>query len=604
MTDAKRPDTDVKAKKSEENGDLLAREREEILKVVAAHSNRKIYRYDIQTKTAYADAYYGDKSNWPLVEKNLPDSPIDSGMVISDSAEEFRRAFREMHEGKPDGLAIINLRNPKGELRWVEMKYSVLAYEGGEPRTAVISYRDITEEHEKEVVHKRYRQTIKSGIEQNSMLFFDTDLTADRVEELGGAFPGIPLPHPGATHDEVSRSLLAFVDEDTRGILGELFSREHLLEAFNDRKYSFSKEVSANMPDGKVYWYEVSIQLIEDPYSGHVRAYTRIYDITEEKTAELKMQKEAYIDGMTGLYNKSRAEELIKKKIQTSDAGACALVVIDLDGLKSINDNFGHGIGDVALEFMSSTLQSHFRKTDILGRIGGDEFIVFMEGSGNEVKLRSIMAAFMRKMSVTRMINNKKVTFGASIGIAIGKTGYDSYEELFRRADKALYHVKRNGKNDFAFYEAEMEDEHYEYERHDEESIWDTSALGNLELNNLLRALAVIYPLIISVNLTKNSYYMMQYYDFETTHCLDSGKFDELIEGGAETFHPEDRQGFIDAYSRENLLKAYEEGKKVVSYTGRQLGDDGIYRQSRTDVVFVEDEGSGDILEISLGRTL
>lgn len=108
------------------------------------------------------------------------------------------------------------------------------------------------------------------------------------------------------------------------------------------------------------------------------------------------------------------------------------------------------------------------------------------------------------------------------------------------------------------------------------------------------------YPLVIFSNLTRNSFYMMAYENFTSTSCPSTGIFDELIVHGASTMHPDDKEPFLTTFSRENLLKAYEEGKKEVSLTTRQLGDDGVYRTVETVDYFVKSESSNDVLVITL----
>ena len=108
------------------------------------------------------------------------------------------------------------------------------------------------------------------------------------------------------------------------------------------------------------------------------------------------------------------------------------------------------------------------------------------------------------------------------------------------------------------------------------------------------------YPLVIFANLTRNSFYMMAYENFTSTSCPSTGIFDELIVHGASTMHPDDKEPFLTTFSRENLLKAYEEGKKEVSLTTRQLGDDGVYRTVETVDYFVKSESSNDVLVITL----
>lgn len=108
------------------------------------------------------------------------------------------------------------------------------------------------------------------------------------------------------------------------------------------------------------------------------------------------------------------------------------------------------------------------------------------------------------------------------------------------------------------------------------------------------------YPLVIFSNLTRNSYYMMTYDNFTTTSCPSAGVFDELIEHGASSMHPEDQQLFADTFHSDSLLAAYEAGQECVRIVTRQMGDDGIYRAVETADYFVKSPDSDDILVITL----
>lgn len=112
------------------------------------------------------------------------------------------------------------------------------------------------------------------------------------------------------------------------------------------------------------------------------------------------------------------------------------------------------------------------------------------------------------------------------------------------------------------------------------------------------------YPLVIYSNLTRNSFYMMAYENFSSTGCPSTGVFDELIQHGASSMHPDDQQSFAQTFSRENLLSEYHNGKPVVKLITRQLGNDGIYRRVETADYFVKSPSSEDILVITLCENL
>ena len=123
-------------------------------------------------------------------------------------------------------------------------------------------------------------------------------------------------------------------------------------------------------------------------------------------------------------------------------------------------------------------------------------------------------------------------------------------------------------------------------------------------MNLLMEVIFKRFPLIILANITRNSYYMMAYENFTTHTCTAAGAFDELIEGGTATMHPEDQLRFRVTFDRENLLQAYAQGKKSVRVVTRQRGDDGVYRLVETVDYFVTNPSTDDVLVIAMSQNL
>lgn len=179
-------------------------------------------------------------------------------------------------------------------------------------------------------------------------------------------------------------------------------------------------------------------------------------DVTDQRKAEEELRRRADTDAMTGLYNKMTTEELIKKALASPPGEPCVLIIADIDGLKSINDLLGHCQGDRAIIAIADTLKHHFRESDIIGRVGGDEYMVFLKGALSEARLRGKLSALLRALSKLRVGEKDDVPVRASVGAAMGVTGKDDFSSLYKMADTALYQVKRGGKGNYAFYEPSM----------------------------------------------------------------------------------------------------------------------------------------------------
>lgn len=579
------------------------REDERLFRLAAARSNRAVYRYDIPSRTARADAENAAKLGIFEMDEKMPEGVISRGILFPESLDSYTKLFGDIFAGKPEGGAKIRVGAPGGTSRWLDVQYALIDSGKGRPCEAMLSLEDVTETHEKEIVYGRYRQAAGSAAAEEGKMFIEADVTAGVVEKSGGKMLPAWFPPPGSRWGDVIDCVVKHcVAPEDEARYRQVFSPGRLEALFAGGQWDVEDEWRIHSSREGSRWILLKMELARDPYSGHLKSYAVFSDVTAKRDAALRIQKQAETDGMTKLYNKTTTEELIRNRLAQNSGVACALMIVDIDGLKQINDGLGHAFGDKAIRIMAETLRGQFRRSDIVGRVGGDEFMVFLDGTDNEERLYGVFAALLKKLSVSRLDGRSAASLGASIGAALGVVGRDSFESLYQKADRALYHVKRNGKNDYAFYAPGMEDPAYRHKNH-AALPRESGSCSRDEFLRLFRAVSAFYPLVISANLTQNSYCMMQCEDCGATVWSGLGVFDSLIANGVETFHPDDRESFVRAFSRENLLAAHSRGEKAVVHLGRQMGDHGAYRWVRTDVIFVADS-SGDVMEITLAREI
>ncbi len=172
----------------------------------------------------------------------------------------------------------------------------------------------------------------------------------------------------------------------------------------------------------------------------HQRKYTKL--VTHQAQRDL----------MTGLFNRETARAEIERWLTLNKETPCSFLIIDIDDLKGINDQLGHAVGDEAIKGMAAVLIKQFRATDIIGRIGGDEFMVFLVGTGTKEVVVPILERLVSAISSISLADGKRYLKG-SIGVSTGMAGETDIETFYRRADEALYTVKRGGKNGFAFFD-------------------------------------------------------------------------------------------------------------------------------------------------------
>lgn len=184
---------------------------------------------------------------------------------------------------------------------------------------------------------------------------------------------------------------------------------------------------------------------------GVITFFILIFQRTSMK--QKKMREIASRDGLTQLYNKAGTEQRIKEWLHSdrSKAGA-VLMMMDVDYFKQINDTYGHAVGDRVLYKVGHLLKSSFRENDIVGRIGGDEFLIFMEGITSEefaVRRMENLQQYFRELPIEEL---EEHTLTCSMGAAFMPKDGTTFGELYKHADEALYTTKRNGRDGFRIY--------------------------------------------------------------------------------------------------------------------------------------------------------
>ena len=180
-----------------------------------------------------------------------------------------------------------------------------------------------------------------------------------------------------------------------------------------------------------------------------------VYGIVQQyETLKLEKEHLAMFDSMTGLLNSGTVQNKINDILASDKGLGSAMLVIDVDNLKTINDSFGHQAGTTAICSVSNSLKKMFQATDILGRYGGDEFVVFLKGfDGGREQLEKKLHSVLREISSQKIIEQNDLKVSCTIGAAFATAETKGFETLFMRADKALYQAKQSGKNTYLFYE-------------------------------------------------------------------------------------------------------------------------------------------------------
>jgi diguanylate cyclase (GGDEF)-like protein/PAS domain S-box-containing protein len=187
---------------------------------------------------------------------------------------------------------------------------------------------------------------------------------------------------------------------------------------------------------------------------GTVRNYVRVFtDISLLKATQQKLEQLASFDALTGVPNRrllnDRLEQTLRRMQRRNDG--LAVMFIDLDGFKNVNDTHGHAIGDLALQAVASRLQRCVRSSDSVGRLGGDEFAIVLDGARLPADAALVGERIVAAMAEPLILEGRRLTLAASIGIAVYPHDGTDAAMLLRNADAAMYEVKQAGRNGFRF---------------------------------------------------------------------------------------------------------------------------------------------------------
>lgn len=237
----------------------------------------------------------------------------------------------------------------------------------------------------------------------------------------------------------------------------EIFSRSNVLEAFDNGIKNLTYDFLMHRTDDEYHWMRITAQIFYWASDQSVRMITYRENIDEEKRREISLIEETRRDSLTGLYNKRTTEELAESVLKARGAGEIrhALLVLDIDNFKYINDNLGHAFGDNAIIEFAAELKAQFRDSDIIGRIGGDEFAVLLKDFKDLEAIKKKLETFCASMGHQYLGENKSHTITASVGVAFFPEHGGTFAELFQKADQALYFSKSHGKGSYSIFGAE-----------------------------------------------------------------------------------------------------------------------------------------------------
>lgn len=225
-------------------------------------------------------------------------------------------------------------------------------------------------------------------------------------------------------------------------------------------RQSFENTPTVTRQDAVENWWSLTGHPVIDDrgrFSGY-RGYAT--ELTGELRNDAATAQRSRFDTLTGLAGRALIQETLERSIPTGDSASagCALMMLDLDRFKQVNDTLGHPVGDELLKLVAERLRTEIGDAGRIGRLGGDEFMVVLPGETSRVTLSKLARATIETLSKKYQIKDSTISIGASIGIAVAPYDAQSSESLISMADMALYAAKSDGRGVHRFYDAQMTD--------------------------------------------------------------------------------------------------------------------------------------------------
>lgn len=428
---------------------------EELYRIAAQNTEDTIIDYDIPKRcmrhTSKATEIYGVPSILP----NAPEVLVETGVIHPDSAKGYLALFRELEAGAAKASYIIRALALDGRVIYNRLSFTTIFDSEHRPVRAIGILQDVTLEQE---ASRNYRneQKYRDIALRDTLLSYEVNLTKKMFlnghEEFASSF----LTPDRNDYDAISAVLLEqlVVPEDREMVRREI-DRQQLMEMFSRGENKKEFVYRRIQKDAEPMWVRSTTHLFLDEESGDLCGWCYIRDINQEKRQELALLEQAERDLLTGTFNKMTSESKVRQFVLGSSSGG-AFLLVDLDDFKRINDTLGHAFGDAVLSEVARHLLEMFPEPNIVGRIGGDEFLVFLEDCpGEDDAIQSAgQICWMFHRAYTGQNNSYKVS--GSIGIALCPLHGSTFEALYQNADIALYAAKRRGKDTYALFQPGM----------------------------------------------------------------------------------------------------------------------------------------------------
>ncbi|MCI5928808.1 MAG: EAL domain-containing protein [Pseudoflavonifractor capillosus] len=380
-------------------------------------------------------------------ESNFPKCWLENEMVHPHFTRKFASLFQNVQQAAENESEEVPLRTKKGSYEWFNLRIRHLGSVEQDRDTVLVLLDAAEQDRALQMENMRIREFYQASLSEN-IAYAEVDLGSGQLKASGGLWASYAWEYKG------TESLLQFMRRqsekdvqpdqkmkklNTIGAWKELFSDQEPIHRFR-----YQRQIN-----GSWRWVELVAHSFREEFTENIYALLYLKDIDAQVRKELAQQEAANRDPLTGVYNRNAFQRLVFQYMDDNSAQReGVLILLDIDNFKVVNDRFGHLEGDAVLRYVTKLLETTFRREDLVGRLGGDEFIVFLKGPVS----RDILDQRMEKL-YTALDAYPNIPISCSAGVTFIEQKNFSYTDSIQQADVALYKSKKEGKRHYTYVE-------------------------------------------------------------------------------------------------------------------------------------------------------
>lgn len=389
--------------------------------------------------------YYLPEKDTKIEVKNFPDSLIENEIIHPDSVNDVLSMFNDIRYSKSYASCEAKIKDDiNNRYLWLMICINKNNYNNKTVYNGFASNISWKKESTMAYLRKtRAYQAIISECDASAQV----NVTKNKLIKATGLWSTYQNNANELTYEDIAFKYVDMVVHHLdKNQYKYTLSIKHLASSHENGISKLHFEFRRIIEENKMMWMRLTIHLFSDPFTNNLIAILCLNNIDTEKKNELLLQQESRRDHLTNCYNRRMLERSIIDYLN-GNKNPFVFAILDIDNFKILNDTYGHLIGDKILVKFVNILKKFLSKSDIIGRFGGDEFIVLIKNIASKEKVEEIF-----KNIITTFSKDCIYSVTCSIGAIIEKENI-SYNRLFKCADIALYTAKNKGKNTYSFYD-------------------------------------------------------------------------------------------------------------------------------------------------------